>query len=68
MIDKLYRVFQKNGINIAKDDFVYGLTNLIHWLTFIMILIPESHLTFVSNNGILIDKKRRTSLCYQNES
>ena len=24
MIDKLYRVFQKNGINIAKDDFVYG--------------------------------------------
>ena len=40
MIDKLYRVFQKNGINIAKDDFVYGLTNLIHWLTFIMILIP----------------------------
>lgn len=40
MIDKLYCVFQKNGINIAKDDFVYGLTNLIHWLTFIMILIP----------------------------
>lgn len=42
MIDKLYCVFQKNGINIAKDDFVYGLTNLIHWLTFVMILIPIS--------------------------
>lgn len=40
MIDKLYLVFQKNCVDIAKDDFVYGLTNLIHWLVFIMMLIP----------------------------
>lgn len=42
MIDKLYRFFKDSHVDIEEDDFIYGLTNIIHQSVFAVILVPIS--------------------------